>query len=204
MKDMSAREIYADINNTLRADCVGCATVTKSLKGKSFSKSMLGTDFRPKIEEENFIDETILGALEECPFSSFRQIVKRILIPMSTVRYHLVNSLGYRIRNIRWVPHTLSSSQKQARVEMSQSPFHALRSTKHHARKYIVALDKARFYFSNHFDRIWLPHDELPPHSETDDYKSEINDYSRMKSPRTPRDTIHAQRNQVGRQILFR
>jgi hypothetical protein len=25
-----------------------------------------------------------------------------------------------------------------------------------------VTLDEAWFYFSNHFDRIWLPHDELP------------------------------------------
>jgi hypothetical protein len=46
---------------------------------------MLGIDFKPKIEEENFIDEAILGALGECPFSSLRQIAKRILIPMSTV-----------------------------------------------------------------------------------------------------------------------
>jgi hypothetical protein len=26
-------------------------------------------DFESKIEEENFIDEAILGTLEECPFS---------------------------------------------------------------------------------------------------------------------------------------
>jgi hypothetical protein len=29
---------------------------------------MLDTDCEPKIEEENFIDEAILGVLEECPF----------------------------------------------------------------------------------------------------------------------------------------
>jgi hypothetical protein len=37
---------------------------------------MLDTDFEPKIEEENFIDEIILGALEECLFSSLHQIAK--------------------------------------------------------------------------------------------------------------------------------
>jgi hypothetical protein len=46
---------------------------------------MLHTDFEPKIEEEDFVDEEILGALEECPFCSLRQIAKRILIPMNTV-----------------------------------------------------------------------------------------------------------------------
>jgi hypothetical protein len=45
----------------------------------------------------------------------------------------------------------------------SQDPFQVLRLAKHHAWKHIVTLDEAWFYFSNHFDRIWLPHDELPP-----------------------------------------
>jgi hypothetical protein len=81
---------------------------------------MLDTDFEPKIEGENFFDGAILEALGECTFSSLRQTIKRRLIPMSTVQYHLVNCLEYRIRNIRWAPHSLSSSQKQARVEMNQ------------------------------------------------------------------------------------
>jgi hypothetical protein len=127
MKDVNAREIYADLNDTLGTDSIGYSTTTKYLKEKSFLKSVLEMDFEPKIKEENFvdenesfIDEAILGALEEFHFSSLRQIAKRILIPMSTVRSHLVNSLGYGIRNIRWVPHSLSSSKKQATVEMSQ------------------------------------------------------------------------------------
>jgi hypothetical protein len=97
MKDMNATEIYVDMNDTLGADCVDYSTVTKYLREESFSKSMLGTDFGQKIEVENFINEQILGALEECSFSLLRQIAKRIFIPMSTVRYHLVNSLEYRI-----------------------------------------------------------------------------------------------------------
>jgi hypothetical protein len=127
MNDMSAREIYADMSDTLGIDCTGYSTAAKYLREKLFSKSMLDTDFEPKIDEENFINETILGALEECPFSSLNQIVKRILIPMGTVRYHLVNSLTYQIRNIRWVLHLPSSSQKQVGVEMSQDVLQVLR-----------------------------------------------------------------------------
>jgi hypothetical protein len=73
---------------------------------------MLDTDLEPKIQEENFIDEAILSALEKCPFSLLRQIGKRIFIPTSAARYHLVNSLGYRIGSIRRVLHSFSSSQK--------------------------------------------------------------------------------------------
>jgi hypothetical protein len=46
---------------------------------------------------------------------------------------------------------------------MSQALLQVLRLAKHHAWKYIVTLSEAWFYFSNHFDQIWLPHDELPP-----------------------------------------
>jgi hypothetical protein len=109
MKNMNVREFYAGMNITLGANYIDSSTVTKYLRGQSFSKLMLNTDFEPKIEEENIIDEEILGALGECPFSSLRQIAKRILIAMSTVRYHLVNSLGYRIRKVRRVPHSPSS-----------------------------------------------------------------------------------------------
>jgi hypothetical protein len=110
MEDVNAREIYAEMNDTLGADCVGYSIVTKYFKEKRFSKSMLDTDFEPKIEEEKFIDEAILRALEEYLFSSLRQIAKRIFVPMSTVRCYLVNSLRYRIKTIRWVPQSLSSS----------------------------------------------------------------------------------------------
>jgi hypothetical protein len=46
---------------------------------------------------------------------------------------------------------------------MSQDLLHVLRLAKHHAYNYIITLNEAWFYFSNHFDQIWLPHDELSP-----------------------------------------
>jgi hypothetical protein len=46
---------------------------------------------------------------------------------------------------------------------MNQDLLEVLRLAKHHACKFIVTLDKAWFYLSNHFGRIWRPHDELPP-----------------------------------------
>jgi hypothetical protein len=163
MKDMNAKEIYADMNDILGADCIGYSTITKYLREENFSKSMLDKDFEPKIDEDNFINKVILGALKKCSFSSIPKIAKRILIPMSTVQCHLVNSLGYQIRKIRSVPHSLSLNQKQAPVEMNQDLLQVLRLALHHAWKYIVPLEGAWFYCSNDFDRPWFPHDELPP-----------------------------------------
>jgi hypothetical protein len=94
---------------------------------------MLDLDFEPKIEKKIFIDEAILGAFEEWPSSSLRQIAKRIHILMSKVQYHLVSSLGHRIRNVRWVIHSLSSSHTQARVEMSEDLLQGIWLAKYHA-----------------------------------------------------------------------
>jgi hypothetical protein len=45
-------------------------------QGKSFSKSTLDTDFEPKIEEEDIIDKTILGVLEEHHFPHSARLPK--------------------------------------------------------------------------------------------------------------------------------
>jgi hypothetical protein len=123
---------------------------------------MLDTGFAPKIEEENFIDEAILGALEECPFSSLRQIAKRMLIRMSTVQYHLVNSLGYRIRNIRRILHSLvepktSVCGDESRYFVNSPVSQAPRLEMH------CGTGQSLVLFFKSFDRIWLPYDELRP-----------------------------------------
>jgi hypothetical protein len=55
------------MNDTLGANSIIYSTVTKYLKGKSFSKLTRDTDFELKIEEK-FLDGAIFGALKECPF----------------------------------------------------------------------------------------------------------------------------------------
>jgi hypothetical protein len=63
IKDINAREIYADVKNTLGADCIGYSTVTNYLRQKSFWKSMLDTDFAPKIS----LMKQLLGLLRNAP-----------------------------------------------------------------------------------------------------------------------------------------
>jgi hypothetical protein len=46
---------------------------------------------------------------------------------------------------------------------MSRDLLQVLWLAKHYAWKYIAALDETWFCFSNHVDRIGLPHDEMPP-----------------------------------------
>jgi hypothetical protein len=161
MKDIKAREIYADMNDTLGTDCIGYSTVTKYRREK-VSRSRCLTRISSQKLKRSFINEAILGAPEECPFHSLHQIAKRILIQMSTVQS---SGQFFAVSNRK---HSMGSplaltEPKQVRAETSQDLLQVLRLAKHHAWRYIVTLDEVWFDFSNPFDRIWLPHDELLP-----------------------------------------
>jgi hypothetical protein len=77
MKDLNAREVYTGMNGTLGADCIGDSTIMKYLRAKSFSESTPDMDFELKIEEENFIDTTILGVLRNTPFPHSARLRKQ-------------------------------------------------------------------------------------------------------------------------------
>jgi hypothetical protein len=66
----------------------------------------------------DFVDETILIALEEELYSSICQISQNTLLSKSTAYHHLIGSLGYEVKHLRWVPHRLSEEQK-IRVQKS-------------------------------------------------------------------------------------
>jgi hypothetical protein len=117
----------------------------------------------PDLRAPDTIDNAILQALDEQSFESLSQIAKRTLIPMSTVRYHLVNKMTYKLKHCKRAPHRLSEAQKQTRVATSKHLLDLLCSVQHQSWKYLVTLDEAWFYFSNQDEQIWLPNQEDPP-----------------------------------------
>jgi hypothetical protein len=89
------------------------------------------------------IDRAILQTLNTQPFASLQQLAKRILIPATTVRYHLVDRMRNKIKHCKWVPHRLSAAQKQARVTISRNILDLLHSLQHQDWKYVVIVDEA-------------------------------------------------------------
>jgi hypothetical protein len=64
---------------------------------------------------EIIVDEAILTALAEFPFpfSSVRELSRRICLPSSTVHghRHLMQSLRFTVRHLRSVPHFLTGTE---------------------------------------------------------------------------------------------
>jgi hypothetical protein len=59
------------------------------------------------------IDQTILDTLEHYPFSLIRELTGFTCIPTTAVHRHSTQSPGFVVKRLRWVPHTLTSTQKR-------------------------------------------------------------------------------------------
>jgi hypothetical protein len=64
------------------------------------------------------IDDAILDALDKQPFSSVKKLAKLTCIPTMTVYRHLRRSLGFVVKHLRWIPLTLTDTQKAQRITL--------------------------------------------------------------------------------------
>jgi hypothetical protein len=98
MKHLGGLEIHAEINSVLGQGTVRYSTKTRYLGQRSFPHYSESAEEEPEIGSSDPIDRVILQALNKRPFSSLRQLAKRPLIPATTIRYHLVDRMGYKIK----------------------------------------------------------------------------------------------------------
>jgi hypothetical protein len=115
-KHLSAVVIHAKINSVLGEGTIGYSTVIRYLWKQSFANASHLAPKEPDLGTADTIDNAIPQALDEQPFVSLGQIAKRTLIPVSSVRYRLVNKMTYKLKHCKWVPHRSLETQKQTRV----------------------------------------------------------------------------------------
>jgi hypothetical protein len=124
MKGMALDASHNDFVHTLGKDAVAYSPVTKYARSAQFSGRKEATAPEAPDVKRNPVDEAILTALAEFPFpfpfSSVRELSRRICLPGPTVHRapapHTITSL--MVRHLRWVPHFLTAEQKQIRVQM--------------------------------------------------------------------------------------
>jgi hypothetical protein len=121
MKHFGTVEIDAEINKVHGEGTGVHVTITLVLRKHSCPHSSERTEEAAEIGSSDPIDHAILQALNEQPFVSLRHLAKKILIPASTIRYHLVNRMWYEIKHCREVPHKLSAAQKQKQTRVTAS-----------------------------------------------------------------------------------
>jgi hypothetical protein len=106
------------------------------------------------------IDQAILDALEHDPFSSLQELARLTCIPTTTVHRNLTQSLGFVVKHLRWIPRTLTPTEKPEPATPSIELLRQLPSIKHHGWQFIISLDESWFYLSTDHEQIWLHMEE--------------------------------------------
>jgi histone-lysine N-methyltransferase SETMAR len=172
-KGLSRKAIRADLEATLGSEAVSYSSVAKYIHDALCEEPYRITpppDPEPEFDDS---DKAILSALADQPFASVRELARLTHLPKTTVHRRLTQSLGFRVRNLRWVPHILSTLQQRQRITLSNQLLSIL--TKQQRRSWIdiVTLDESWFYLHTDHERIWLQPDEPVPERERHTVQSE-------------------------------
>jgi hypothetical protein len=166
LKGMSAAEIHDNLVATHTREAVCNGSVARSLRSRS---STSVTDPKPNVPPDPVFtesDEAILAALEESPFSSIRQFARATHLTPSRVSLHLTQKLGYTVRHLRCVPHTLSAADKLVRARLLMQSMGLLGAQRRKSWQDMRTLDDSWFYFTTDSECIWLPQHAPPPETQ--------------------------------------
>jgi hypothetical protein len=101
MKGMALDAIHDDLVRTLGKDAVVYSTVTKYARSAQFSGRKEASPPEAPDVERSPVDEAILTVIAEFPFpfSSVRELLRRICLPRSSVymHRHLTQSLRFTV-----------------------------------------------------------------------------------------------------------
>jgi hypothetical protein len=160
---MSLDAIREDLVRVLREKAVAYSMVTKYVRSEKFPPENDAPPSQPMTVEPGPVDQVILTALADYPFSWVRELSRLICLPRSTVHRHLTGSVYFRIQHLRWTPHLLNPEQKRIRVNMAGELLHVL--SLQGARQWhdVVTPDESWFYLRSEHDLMWTAPGEIVP-----------------------------------------
>jgi hypothetical protein len=165
MKGMALDAIHNDLVPRFGKDAVAYSTVTKYAGSARLSGRKEATPSEAPDVELSPLDEAILRALAEfpLPFSSVRELSRRICLPRSTMHphRHLTRSLRFTVRYLRWASYLLRAEQKQIRVQMTIELLQVFSMQSTRQWRDIVTLDELWIYLFSEHDLIWMAPGEI-------------------------------------------
>jgi hypothetical protein len=142
LKGLSAQAIHHKLTAVLGPDAIADSTLTKYLRQKQFPSILVDS---PEEPATTVFVQAIFHAFKQQLFSSIRELAKLTWIPIATVHRHLTRSLGFVVKHLRWVPHSLTATQKTERVTLSVELLRQLCSIEHDGWQFIITLDESWF-----------------------------------------------------------
>jgi DNA-binding MurR/RpiR family transcriptional regulator len=116
-KGFSSHAIHEELVQLLGSDAIAYSTMTYHLRASRWTAQ---TEERDSDLPRDVIDNAILETLDQTPFASMHELAKATCIPRTTVWRRLTESLGFVVKHLHWVPHSLTSAQRQDRIDRSK------------------------------------------------------------------------------------
>jgi hypothetical protein len=115
-KGLSAHAIHHEHVKVLGSDAIAYSTVTAYLRASHWTS---GKEEQHSGRAPDDIDNAIFQALDQTPFVSVRELAQATCISTATVWRCLTRSLGFVVKHLHWVPHSLTEAQRQIRIDRS-------------------------------------------------------------------------------------
>lgn len=107
------------------------------------------------------ISHAIFRALNEMSFHSIRILSSTLKIPKSTIN-NCIHSMGFIVKHLKFVPHTINSSQKVQKANFSKQLLDVSKQERHQSWAFFLTGDKSWFYFINDHETQWLLPNQKP------------------------------------------
>lgn len=160
-KQLKPKAIYEKCCKHFPEDGIAYSTITDWCRKLTRGENILTRKIGSGRVADGLIDLQIEKALEEMPFHSIRTLSSTLKIPKSTVFDH-IKAMGLVVKHLKFVPHTLSDSQKVERVELSRKLLEVIKQARHQSWAYFLTGDESWFYFSTDYETQWLYPSEKP------------------------------------------
>jgi DNA-binding MurR/RpiR family transcriptional regulator len=104
-KGFSVHAIHEELVQLIGLDVIAYSTMTYYLRASRWTAQ---TEERHSDPPPDVVDNAILESLDQTPFASVRELAKATCIPRTTVWKFLTESLGFIVKHLHWVPHSLT------------------------------------------------------------------------------------------------
>jgi hypothetical protein len=108
----------------------------------------------------NEIDGAIFQAPDQIPFALVNELARKVCRAPTTVYRHLIKSLHFVFKHLKWIPHDLTLAEEVILVEESNEVLQFVKSVRHNGPTLPVTLDECWSYLRQDFERQRLPRDE--------------------------------------------
>ena len=155
-------ELYKALQDEFPMCMISYPTMTRVLRSRCWRFLQQEARSRRGRPRDITISQAIKAVIEQEPCLSARQIAVRTGYAYSTVRWTLQNALRLKYKKTRWVPHALTTTQRDLRAVLSAQLLTILKEGRRTNFHFLITGDESWFFYTSSPRGVWLPEEAQP------------------------------------------